>query len=424
MDIEAPSDSAPTSLWPPRRIILSTLIVLLVGLGFWLLVSLRLALFSLFIAIVISTAMTPAVDWLNRRGLSRAWGVGIVYLGMLAALLAFGWLMAPVLIEQAVNIAESYSLYYQSLRNQLLGSASSLIRRLAFQLPVSLSLERPAETAGEALGAMAQALNYSALLGNSLFTTVAVFLLAFFWTLERKRSVRGLLLLLPLSRREEAQALFVEAEKKVGAYMRGLAFLSLAVGSTATIAYFVMGLPYALLLGILAGLFEVVPLIGPALGAIPAVMVAVSVDPDKTAVVIGVNIAIQFLENTFLAPRVMDKAVGVNPVVALLALAAFGSLFGLQGALLAIPLAAIGQLLIDRFLLGPKEAEESMPAGRGALSVLRYEARQFVQDMRKQVRQKDSHLDEASDQVEETLETVAQDLDSLLARVVGEEEQA
>jgi hypothetical protein len=127
--------------------------------------------------------------------------------------------------------------------------------------------------------------------------------------------------------------------------------------------------------------------------------------------------AIQALENTFLVPRVMGHTVGVSPVVTLLALVAFGTLFGLAGTLLAIPLAAIIQLLLDRYVLTKRPVEETPPPGRDRLSVLRYEAQELVADARKQLRDKSSMaLDDESDAIEDAIEALATDIDSLLAR--------
>ena len=99
----------------------------------------------------------------------------------------------------------------------------------------------------------------------------------------------------------------------------------------------------------LAGLMEIVPLVGPALGAIPALLVAASTDPTKVIWVLGAYILIQFAESHFLVPRVMDRTVGVNPVASLLAFVAFGAIFGFAGAILAVPLAAVVQLISKPF---------------------------------------------------------------------------
>ena len=117
-------------------------------------------------------------------------------------------------------------------------------------------------------------------------------------------------------------------------------------------AYLIIGLPHALVLAIVAGVLEAVPVFGPVLGAIAPMLVALSVDPAQMVWVLLAAVVIQQSENYLLVPRIMDRSVGVNAVVTLLAIAGFSALEGLAGAVLAIPMAAIIQLLLDRYVLG------------------------------------------------------------------------
>jgi hypothetical protein len=127
------------------------------------------------------------------------------------------------------------------------------------------------------------------------------------------------------------------------------------------------------------------------------------------------TIIIQQLENNILVPRVMKSAVGVNPLVTLLALTAFGSLFGLLGAIVAIPLAAIIQILLNRFVIDTAVPDESSIPGRDRASVLRYEVQELTKDIRKAIRDKEITPDDEADELEDTIEAIAADLDSALA---------
>jgi predicted PurR-regulated permease PerM len=146
------------------------------------------------------------------------------------------------------------------------------------------------------------------------------------------------------------------AETKLGGYIRGQGLLCVAVGVTAFVAYLLIGLPYALVLAVFAGVMEMVPIFGPALGAVPALLVALSIDPGKALWVVVATAIIQLLENTILVPRIMKHSMGVNPIIVLLSLIAFSSVFGFVGALLALPLAAIIQLLVSRVVLTAAES--------------------------------------------------------------------
>jgi hypothetical protein len=159
-------------------------------------------------------------------------------------------------------------------------------------------------------------------------------------------------------------------------------------------------------------------MIGPLLGAVPAGLVAISIAPDKLIWVIVATIIIQQLENSLLVPRIMKRTVGVNPFVTLLALFAFSSLFGIAGALMAIPIAAMIQLALNHFVFHPVTVELEVAEGRDYASRLRYEAQDLVQDLRKQARRKKRGSDLKIKQIEQVMdeiETITTDLDVLLA---------
>jgi len=187
----------------------------------------------------------------------------------------------------------------------------------------------------------------------------------------------------------------------------------------ALVAYLLIGLPNALVLALVAGVLEAVPMIGPLLGAVPAALVALSIGPDKLVWVIIATVIIQQLENSLLVPRVMSKAVGVNPFVTLLALFAFSSFFGVAGALMAIPMAAIIQLALNHFVFRPETIDPEISAGRDYASRLRYDAQDLAQDLRKQARLNKRGSDlriKQIDQVMDEIETITTDLDALLSQ--------
>ncbi len=140
------------------------------------------------------------------------------------------------------------------------------------------------------------------------------------------------------------------------AIFEGQGLLCLSIGVAAFIAYLLIGLPYTLVLAIFAAVMELVPIFGPALGAGPALSVALSISPDKAIWVVIATLLIQLMENVFLVPRIMKSSTGVNPILVLLSLIAFGAVFGFMGALLALPLAAIIQLFVSRVVLTTTES--------------------------------------------------------------------
>lgn len=406
--------------WSTRQVVTATLFVVAVTLGFWLVYRFRLVLFILFIAIVLGTAIRPAVQWLNRRGVPRPAGVMLMYLLIFLVLIGFVSLVIPLITREAAQIAANVPDLYQGLRSAMIGSSSRPIRILGFQLPPQLFFFLQQEqSGGETLDRVTQSFLVAGLIARSLFVALAVFLLGFYWTLDSERVIRTLLLLFPRKRREDTRELIAEVESRLGNFIRGQSILVLAVGILSLVAYLIIGLPYALVLALFAGIMEAVPIIGPTLGAIPAVFVALTLDSSKIVWVVLATVVIQGLENYLLVPRVMGKSVGVSPFVIILSLAAFTSLIGLPGALLAIPMAAILQIVLDRLVFS-EPVEEKNVSGRDYFSMLRLEAQNLTRDIRMQLRQKETPTDDRTDQIEDQIELITRDLDELLERVSGQ----
>jgi predicted PurR-regulated permease PerM len=404
-----------------RRTILGTVAIVALILAAWLLYRFRLVVLLLFIAIFLSTAMKPAVSWLHERGLPRPAGIGLVYSLLLALLVMFAIVGAPLIAEQSARIAGAIPEAYSRLRVEMLQRPNLVILRLGIELPERLPLlsEAPQNQA-EAAAVLGETWRYLLLSTRVLFGVILTFIMAFYWTLHGERIKRGAILLLPQERRELGRDLIAEVEDKLARYTNGLLLLVAAVGVMSFVAYMVIGLPYALLLAVIAGLLEAVPVVGPALGAIPAALVGFSLSPWHALWVIVATLIIQQIENNLLMPRVMNRAIGVHAVVTLLAFIAFGILFGLVGALVAIPLVAVVQVIFNRFVLDPEAGVVHEPEGRDRLSVLRYETQELVGDVRKRVREAEATETEQI-ALEDTLEAIAMELEQVLAEVKDED---
>src|SRR3990172_266881 len=411
--------------WTFRRVMWATLVLVLVALSFGLLYRFSQVVFILFVAVMMGTVIRPLVTWLRRRGVPPTGGAILVYLLLLALLIGFVLLLFPLIVEQGTTIAAAAPGYYQSLREWMVNNPNPLIVRLSESLPATPpglgTIEQTDQPTGQEIVASAeQALGYVASAAQVVFNATVILLLAFHWTVDGPRGIQSLLLLVPKGRRESMSELISAIETKAGFYIAGQGVLCLIVGVMALFAYLLIGLPNALVLALAAGVLEAVPMIGPLLGAIPAAVIALSIAPSKLLWVVVATLAIQQLENGLLVPRVMRKAVGVNPFVSLLAIFAFSSLLGPAGVLMAIPMAAILQLLLDRFVFHPAALEPEVSAGRDYASRLRYEAQDLAQDLRKQARVKKEGSDRRVrqiDQVMDEIETITTDLDALLAQV-------
>jgi predicted PurR-regulated permease PerM len=327
----------------------------------------------------------------------------------------------PMLTTQAREMAGGLPGAYAQFHEYLASVSNPLVERLASdlpdELPKSLDLDRE-ETEG-AIQVVEQGMGYGGVALGGLLAGLATILLAFYWSLHEDRAIRACLLIVPPANRDSARELIVEVQGKLGAYLRGQGLLCLIMASMVFVVYSLIGLPYVAPLAVAAGILEAVPVFGPVLGAVPALLVALSVSPTKAAWVLGAIVLIQQFEGNVLVPRIMDRSVGVSPLATLLAIVAFSSLAGLPGAVLAIPIAAIIQLFLKRWLLDPAASAPPPPEGRDAVNRLRFEAQQLVHDVQLQVRQKEKSASPKHDRVEDEIEALARDVDLYLASAVS-----
>jgi len=375
----SPSEEATT--WTTSQIVLATVFVVCVFLMFWLLYSLRVVLFLFFVAIVLGTAIRPAVEWLHRRGISRAAGIIVIYILLAGLLVGFLAMILPLLADQVTQISRNLPEYYTDLRGSLINSGNRLLQNIGWRFPSQLSLpiNRSPNTA-EMFDQVTQTFLYTNLVLKGILSILAIFLLAYYWTQESRLVLRALLRLFPTQRRRNIREFLQLAETKLGGYIRGQGLLCIAVGLAAFIAYVLIGLPYILVLSIFAGVMEMVPIFGPALGAIPALLVAISVAPEKAIWVVVATAVIQMLENAVLVPRIMKNSLGVNPIIVLLSLIAFSSVFGIAGGLLALPLAAIIQLLVSRVVLTAAESAKQAENKELQVQTLMEKSQELMQD--------------------------------------------
>jgi predicted PurR-regulated permease PerM len=310
----------------------------------------------LLLAILLATAIGPAVDRLRRGPFTHGMGVLAVYSLMVLAIGLPLYLFFPYLAAQA-------SAFLASLPDRLLSLQ-----------PYAAALQPP-PLSDAAVGAVEQASNAvrspaapaaeqlvqaGATAAQLLFGFVTVFVLAFYWLVERLTIKHALMRILPPHRAEDLDVIWWEVEVRIGGWVRGQAVLMAAIGLMAGVGYAVIGLPNAALLGVFAGLVEIVPLVGPFLAFAPAVLVGLAIDPTKALVTYAA--IIQQFEANILVPRVMGQAVGISQLTVLLGILVGSILYGLPGTFIAVPVAAALQVIIGHYTRRP-DAAPRPPAG-------------------------------------------------------------
>ena len=422
-------DHRPALEWPElsvRQLVTATMVVGLVALSLWMLCGFHQVVLILAAGVIISTALQPVVAWLQRRGLPAGLSVLLLFsvLGIVVVLLVrFG---APLVADQAANIGTQLTDAYVGLREWMEQSSNLLLRRLAATLPAQPGLPgnvpaAPTEGGGVEVAdsPFDQLWQTLGVVANGVFKTVAIFFVAFFWTIESDRIKRSAIALLPLNRREPTRDLVTEIEGRVGGYVTGQLLLSAIIGTLSLVAYWIIGLPYALVLALVVALFEFIPVVGPLIGAIPSIIIALSVSPTTALWVVVASLVIHQLESNVFGPRIMKRTLGMRPLVTLVAMTAFGTLFGVLGALVALPLTAIIQLLLDRYMLSNTPQTETT-GERDQIGLLRYQTQELVEDVRKVLRQRESTPADTAEpgaaHLEDTIESIALDLDKLLGQ--------
>lgn len=368
--------------WPPGRVFIACLAVATIFLCVYALYLCVDLLILFFMGILLSTALKRPTEWLVHLRVSR--GAAVLTNHGILLFIAAGFLvfLVPLADQQSEKfLAESRTRYAES-REKLVHSRRDFIRIFAANLPEDPQtlLRRSGEkTTAENLADV-----WSVLEGifEKVFSLFAVFMLSIYWSLEGKRHVKSMLLAVPNSRRDAVGNFVDRVQDTLGAFLRGQAILCLAVGAMAFAVYGLIGLPNSLLLGFIAAVFELVPFLGTTLAAIPPILLAASLGVWQTIFTIAGWIVIVSVEAYVLAPRIMEKSVGVHPVLTLLAISALFKLWGLLGGVLAIPIAAIVQLTFRKFVL-PQDPVRETAAGplRDKRAALALKVKQLLADV-------------------------------------------
>jgi predicted PurR-regulated permease PerM len=370
----------------------------------------------LFGGIVLATAMNPFIEWFIRRlKMARVHAAILVYSLLVVVLVGLVALIVPETIAQAQAFWHKLPGWYDQTRDLMQASSNRTLRSIGARVPEHMPQFWNLGWLNSGMGSVnSSPLDVLGQVGAGILGVLAVGVLGFYWSVNEELTVGSLLQLAPDHRREFYQSLIDELLKKLGGYIRGQLILCAAVGVISLIAYFFIGLPYALLLALIAGVLEAVPIIGPTLGAVPAILVAMSLGPQQTVLVIGAAMLIQTLENYLLVPKIMDRSVGIGAVVTLLAIVVCGALFGLVGAIFAIPLAAVTQTLFERFVLQADFKDKEFTATRDSAGVLHYQLLELINDVKRKQREKDSPVDPWTTETFAEIETLAVALDELV----------
>ncbi len=338
---------------PGTDLVLRTVLVVVTVLGVsglaWFLVQIKEILFITLIAAILAAGVAPLVSRLEairwtRSGwrLQRTVSIALTFLAIIVGMLAVGALVLTPLVRESqqfiANFPERISQLQTLVRDLRVRYAwfpdlSGFVQRLPQELTdVSQYFAPAAGVAFRFLGGVA--------------TVTTILFMAFYMLVEGPTLRAGFLGLFARRDRAKAAEIIDQIGAKFGGWVRGQLLLGLIIGIAAGVGMAAIGMPYPYLLGIIAGVLEMVPMLGPTLGSIPAIFVALFQPSWKLIFTIVWYLIIQQTEGNFIVPRVMRSAVGLSPLLTILALFIGGTLVGIAGALLAIPVAAALQVIV------------------------------------------------------------------------------
>lgn len=305
------------------------------------------------LAILVAYLVAPAAGILTRRGVPRALAVLLIYVIGLAVIGAGVAWLAPRAVGEASDLAARAPRFAASAQDQLADPASSpLLGRLPANARDAVAQSAgKIEAAGTAIaaGVGAKVLGAAKVGAETLVRTLLVLLLAFFFVTDAERITATLLRVVPVARRDATLDLIADVDRVVGGFVRGQILLAGVTGAAVFIALEILRLPYATLLALLAGLASIVPFVGPIVGAVPALAIAaVTLGVAKTIILLVIFVVIFELQGHVLTPIVIGRTVGVSPLVVFLAILVGAEADGLLGTLLAIPIAGIARVVLDR----------------------------------------------------------------------------
>jgi predicted PurR-regulated permease PerM len=310
----------------------------------WAFFIVRGALLLIYVAALVAIGFAPVVTAIERRRvagrrrLPRWVAILIIYVTLIGSLVAVGMMVVPPLVMQARDFWTELPVMLQSAQQWLIDRGI-----LSEQLTVRDAVE---QTAGgtDAVGTVVGAI--WGFVGG-VFGLLTILILAFYFLVDSSSLVRTFVRLFPRPERPRVEDACLRVSTKVSAWLGGQLLLAMIIGTTAAIGLWLLGVPYFYVLALIAGIGEMIPVVGPLLAAIPAIAVALTVSPATALFVAIFFVVQQQIENHVLVPKVMERQVGVSAVVVIVALLLGGSLLGVIGAILAVPTAAILQVLFE-----------------------------------------------------------------------------
>jgi predicted PurR-regulated permease PerM len=331
---------------PPQSISISTstfIKAVLIVLGLWFLWFVRDIIAILVAALLLTALIDPFADWFANRKIPRSLAVLIVYtvLGALTSIILL--LMIPIVSEQGVNLLSNLSTYYKDATASF-GEMHQFSTGFVFSEYIAFVLQGIEQIVHTwSTGIFSTVTSF---IGGAAALLI-VLVLTFYMVADEDGFKSSVQYLVPVEYQPYTKLLLKKLKRKMGAWLRGQLILSLIIGVSVYVGLSILGIKYALLLALIAGMLEIIPYAGPILSLIPALIVGFAISPMHGISILILYIVIQQIENHVLVPKVMQKVTGLHPVLSIVALLIGLKVAGVLGAIFAIPLTMMIVVILE-----------------------------------------------------------------------------
>ncbi len=314
--------------------------IVLFAVGLWLVYTFANLLLLILAAVVIASAVEPAVEWFERFNMPRVAATFIVYVILFAIIIGILFTVIPSLLRETINFISLAPQYLQTLElflnERLAGYGFSTEGGLA--QPLAEFRSELTAVAGSFLSGATGTIGF---FFGSLFNFILVIVLSFYFTAQKYGIDNFLKIIIPPDHSAYAINLWRRSQRKIALWMQGQLVLALIIFVMTYLGLLILGVEYAFLLAVVAAVGELIPLVGPIISAVPAIGVAFGTEGLYLALwVLGLYIIIQQLESNLIYPLVVKKVVGVPALLVIIGLIVGGTLFGILGMILSVPVAA------------------------------------------------------------------------------------
>lgn len=334
--------------------------LLIATLFFYIIYLIKIAIIPLILAIAIAYLLTPIVILLQKK-MRRVFAVTITYIIFIGIIFTIFFFIIPIIIDQFSTFMDKFPAYMENLtkiindflqNSVLIKNTENLIGKEIIPRDVSSITQYLISSINlEEIDIFQRATTVGMLVFNTVLYLIVGPLLGIYILIYTDKIKTTFIKIIPKRFKNQTTIILERINKVAGRYVRGQILVSTIVGILCTIVLLVLKVDFAILLGSIAGLLNMIPLLGPIIGAIPAALTALFISPPKALLVILLFIAVQQIDNYIISPNIMKYQVGVHPGIIIFSLMAGGALFGIWGLLIAVPTVAILQEILRYYLL-------------------------------------------------------------------------